>query len=69
MVKVYDMVTFGVRESDGAIPTQGFGSPQDAAVPTLELQLVEAIPTPRSHAMPASLRNIDVASFLAAFDD
>lgn len=71
MVRIYDMVTYGVCEPDQGAPTQGFTAPSAAAMaaPALELQLLQVAPTaPRQEPHP-SLRYTDVDDFLTSVSD
>lgn len=71
MVKIYDMDTYGIREPDDEHSSLDFVAPSTArmaAIPTPELQLIQASPTSPQQALHPVLRYTDVASFLASLD-
>ena len=71
MVKVYDMVTFGVSEPDvSATPMQDNTSALELAraVPELGLQLIEATPIAARPDLPPALRHTDAEHFLRVHD-
>lgn len=71
MVKVYDMVTYGLCASEQGAHELNFGTPCAARleVPALGLQQIEAAPAPHRDAIHPALKHMDVDSFLAALDD
>lgn len=72
MVKVYDMVAYGLYESDEIAPPYGYETPQtqhSTATPALQLQTPQLTPTPRVDALPPTLRTADIDRFLETCDD
>jgi hypothetical protein len=70
MMKVYDMVTYGLCASEQDAPALNFGTPDAARAALTEptLQLIEITPSPEQASLHPSLRHMDVDSFLAALD-
>lgn len=71
MVKVYDMVTYGLCDPEQDVPSLDFGSPsaERMADLALGLQQIESASTPRRETMHPALQCMDVDSFLAEFGD
>ena len=72
MMKVYDMVTYGMNEPDEIAPPYGFETPRAArpiAAPSLQLQTLQLTPTPPTDTLPPSLRTADIDRFLEMFGD
>lgn len=70
MMKVYDMVTYGMHDPDEMTPPYGYETPpatQPTTVPAL--QLMQNTPTPRTDTLPPSLRAADIDRFLESIDD
>ena len=72
MMKVYDMVTYGMHDPDEIAPSYGYETPQAmpmTAVPALQLHTLQLTPTPRTETLPPSLRNMDIDQFLERISD
>lgn len=71
MVKVYDMVTYGLcdPEQDARSLDAGTSCAERMAAPALGLQQIEAAPRSHREAIHPTLLNTDVETFLAALDD
>lgn len=71
MVKVYDMVTYGLCDPEQDATSLEFGTPcaERMAVPALGLQQIEAAPAAHREAIHPALLHMDVDTFLSALDD
>lgn len=71
MVKVYDMVTYEVCEPDDkASAARNSPAPSARAdlPPGVGLQSQEHGTSPHEHPIPPSMRDVDIAAFLAGID-
>ena len=72
MMKVYDMVTYGMHDPDEIAPPYGYEAPPAmhmTAIPALQLHTLQLTPTPRTETLPPSLRNMDIDQFLERISD
>jgi hypothetical protein len=72
MMKVYDMVTYGMYDPDESATPYAYGSPQadhPTAVPALQLQTLQLNPTTDAGTFPPSLHDVDIGRFLDGICD
>ena len=72
MMKVYDMVTYGMYDPDESATPHTCGNLQAThltAVPTLQLQTLQLNPTTDAGTFPPSLRDVDIGRFLDDISD
>lgn len=72
MMKVYDMVAYGMYEPDEIAPPYGYETPQtlhSSAIPALQLQTLQLTLTPHIDTLPPTLRTADIDRFLESCGD
>jgi len=72
MMKVYDMVTYGMYDPDESATSHTCGilrANHPTEVPALQLQTLQLKPTSDAVTFPPSLRDVDIGRFLDEISD
>ena len=72
MMKVFDMVAYGMHDPDEIAPPYSHETPHAIhanAVPSPQLQTLQYAPTSHTNTLPPSLRTVDIDHFLETCGD